>query len=215
VRPGGAGRAAGTSRGQPYVQEGEYVEVELPHKLVHTWDGAGKPDAPSIVTYLLERSEKGTRLTLRQTGFISHDVCNLRDRMGDEPQPARRNSGFMSGTPKAPASEITNEANLLRFAQGGDQRAFQRLTEPHRRELQLHSYRMLGSFQGAEDMVQETFLRAWRGLQGFDGRASIRQWLYRIATNACLSALATRGRAGRFLPETHSPQRLRCCTVCR
>jgi uncharacterized protein YndB with AHSA1/START domain len=76
VRPGGRWRAAGMSRGQPYVQEGEYLEIELPHKLVHTWNGAGKPDAPSIVTYLLDRSEKGTRLTLRQTGFVSPDVCS-------------------------------------------------------------------------------------------------------------------------------------------
>ncbi|HTT60190.1 MAG TPA: sigma-70 family RNA polymerase sigma factor [Bryobacteraceae bacterium] len=109
----------------------------------------------------------------------------------------------MSRTPNAPESETTNESCLLRIARGGDESAFHRLIEPHRRELQLHSYRMLGSFQDAEDMVQETLLRAWRGLQGFEGRASIRQWLYRIATNACLSALATRGRNGRVLPETH------------
>src|SRR5262245_45907305 len=111
----------------------------------------------------------------------------------------------MSNLEKARTREILNEASLLRLAKSGDQNAFQQLTEPHRRELQVHSYRMLGSFHDAEDIVQETLLRAWRGLQGFDGRAPIRHWLYRIATNASLSALTTRGRTSRVLPETHSP----------
>ena len=111
----------------------------------------------------------------------------------------------MSDVAKPPTSETLSEASLLRFAKGGDQLAFQILTEPHRRALHLHSYRMLGSFHDAEDMVQETFLRAWRGLPSFEGRASIRHWLYRIATNACLNALASRGRTGRVLPETYGP----------
>jgi len=76
VRVGGRWRAAGVSRGQPYVQEGEFLEIGAPHKLVHTWEGAGKPGLPSTVTYLLEPFEKGTRLTIRQTGFVSCDVCN-------------------------------------------------------------------------------------------------------------------------------------------
>jgi RNA polymerase sigma-70 factor, ECF subfamily len=98
-----------------------------------------------------------------------------------------------------------HEATLLASAKGGDRHAFQQLTEPHRRELQVHCYRMLGSFHDAEDLVQETLLRAWRGLQGFDGRASTRYWLYRIATNACLNVLAARASAERVLPETHGP----------
>jgi RNA polymerase sigma-70 factor (ECF subfamily) len=98
-----------------------------------------------------------------------------------------------------------DEAALLASAKGGDRHAFQQLTEPHRRELHVHCYRMLGSFHDAEDLVQETFLRAWRGLQGFDGRASTRYWLYRIATNACLNILAARANTGRVLPETHGP----------
>lgn len=73
------------------------------------------------------------------------------------------------------------------------------LFERHRRELHVHCYRLLGSVQDAEDLVQETFLRAWRRLDGFEGRASFRVWLYRIATNACLDALARRPR--RLVPE--------------
>src|SRR4051794_15029247 len=75
-----------------------------------------------------------------------------------------------------------------------DEDAFRELTEPYRRELQLHCYRILGSVQDAEDMVQETLLAAWRGLAGFEERASVRAWLYRIATNRCLNALRAIGR---------------------
>src|SRR3954451_18148121 len=70
-----------------------------------------------------------------------------------------------------------------------DEGAFRQLTEPHRRNLQLHCYRILGSLQDAEDLVQETLVAAWRGLETFEGRASVRSWLYRIATNRALSAL--------------------------
>jgi RNA polymerase sigma-70 factor (TIGR02960 family) len=79
-------------------------------------------------------------------------------------------------------------------AKTGDERAFATLVDPHRRELQLHCYRMLGSLQDAEDVVQETLLAAWRGLGGFEERASLRAWLYRIATNRCLNVLRERGR---------------------
>ena len=75
-----------------------------------------------------------------------------------------------------------------------DEAAFRALTEPHRRELQLHCYRILGSVQDAEDVVQESLLAAWRGLDAFQGRASTRSWLYRIATNRCLNALRDRSR---------------------
>ena len=78
--------------------------------------------------------------------------------------------------------------------EGGDGDAFRQLTEPHRRELQVHCYRMLGSFQDAEDVVQDTLLAAWRGLGTFEGRASVRTWLYRIATNRCLNALRSASR---------------------
>ncbi|MBB2497688.1 sigma-70 family RNA polymerase sigma factor [Amycolatopsis echigonensis] len=86
------------------------------------------------------------------------------------------------------------ELDLISRARAGDGDAFRALSEPHRRELQVHCYRMLGSFQDAEDALQDTLLSAWRGLAGFDGRASIRTWLYRIATNRCLSVLRSASR---------------------
>ena len=76
--------------------------------------------------------------------------------------------------------------------------AYQRLVEPHRRELRAHCYRMLGSVQDAEDALQDALLRAWRGLDRFEGRSSHRSWLYRIATNTCLDAIAKRPK--RILP---------------
>src|ERR671924_402411 len=86
---------------------------------------------------------------------------------------------------------------ILARARTGDEHAFRELTDPYRRELQLHCYRLVGSVQYAEDLVQETLLAAWRGLEQFQGRASIRAWLYRIATNRSLDAL----RASRRRPE--------------
>jgi RNA polymerase sigma-70 factor (ECF subfamily) len=83
-------------------------------------------------------------------------------------------------------------------------RAFERLAEPLRREIKLHCYRMLGSLHEAEDLVQDTFLRAWRSFDSFEG-GSFRAWLYKIATNACLNAIESRKLAQRFLPDQKFP----------
>src|SRR5215208_766951 len=93
----------------------------------------------------------------------------------------------------------SEEAQHLAAARNGDAEGFSVLTEPYRRELQVHCYRILGSFHEAEDLVQETFLRAWKRLETFEGRAFFRAWLYKIATNACLDFLDQR-RSRRLLP---------------
>jgi RNA polymerase sigma-70 factor, ECF subfamily len=95
------------------------------------------------------------------------------------------------------------ERELLSAARGGDEDAFRRLVESRHAELHAHCYRMLGSVHDAEDALQETFLRAWRGLPRFEGRSSLRSWLYRIATNACLDAVARRPK--RVLPIDYGP----------
>ncbi|MEU4343589.1 RNA polymerase subunit sigma-70 [Nocardia sp. NPDC023852] len=78
-------------------------------------------------------------------------------------------------------------SSVLQLARSGDEQAFAELMEPHRRELHLHCYRMLGSITDADELLQETMIAAWRGLGGFTGRSSLRTWLYRIATNRCLN----------------------------
>ena len=98
---------------------------------------------------------------------------------------------------------MVTETTLAR-ARAGDGEAFRELTDPYRRELQLHCYRILGSVQDAEDMLQETLLAAWRGLEQFEERASMRAWLYRIATNRCLNALPDSGHRRHQL--AHSPR---------
>lgn len=96
-------------------------------------------------------------------------------------------------------------AALLAAARQGDSAAFEALVAGHRRELYTHCYRMLGSVQDAEDAVQESLLAAWRGLPGFQARSSLRAWLYRIATNACLRLIDRRPR--RILSPDYGPPR--------
>jgi RNA polymerase sigma-70 factor (ECF subfamily) len=99
--------------------------------------------------------------------------------------------------------------DLISRARAGDGGAFGELTEPHRRELQVHCYRMLGSVHDAEDALQDTLLAAWQGLADFEARASVRTWLYRIATNRCLNALrATSRRPAKEwnIPEVEPPE---------
>jgi RNA polymerase sigma-70 factor (ECF subfamily) len=100
-------------------------------------------------------------------------------------------------------SATAPERDLLQAARGGDEDAFRRLVEPHRGELHAHSYRMLGSLHDAEDAFQDALLRAWRGLPQFDGRSSLRTWLYRIVTNTSLDVIGRRPK--RVLPIDHSP----------
>jgi RNA polymerase sigma-70 factor, ECF subfamily len=101
-------------------------------------------------------------------------------------------------------SANTSERELLEAAHNGDEDAFRHLVETHRAALLRHCYRMLGSLDDAEDALQDTLLHAWRGLSGFDGRGELRRWLYRIATNACLDAIAR--RPVRVLPIDYGPR---------
>jgi RNA polymerase sigma-70 factor (ECF subfamily) len=103
----------------------------------------------------------------------------------------------------SPTRATAQERDLLQAAGGGDEDAFRRLFEPHRGELHAHCYRMLGSVHDAEDALQEASLRAWRGLARFEGRSSLRSWLYTIATNTCLNLIARRPK--RVLPVDYGP----------
>jgi RNA polymerase sigma-70 factor, ECF subfamily len=99
---------------------------------------------------------------------------------------------------------ISGQSELLAAAREGDEQAFGRLVEPYRGELHAHCYRMLGSVQDAEDTLQETLLRAWRALARFEGRSSLRSWLYTIATNTSLNAISKRPKQ-RILPMDYGP----------
>src|SRR5215212_8408803 len=109
----------------------------------------------------------------------------------DSNQAKAQGAGAMSGYP----SPILQQRCLIDSAQRGHKVAFRRLIEPHRRQLHAHCRRSLGSVHDADDALQETLLRAWRGLPRFDGRSPLRSWLYRIATNVCRDAIKRRASA--------------------
>jgi RNA polymerase sigma-70 factor (ECF subfamily) len=96
-----------------------------------------------------------------------------------------------------------SDNSALVAAQGGDEQAFVRLTAPHRQPLHLHCYRILGSLHDTDDALQETMLRAWRGIDRFEPRAPLRSWLYRIATNVCLRMLEQRARDPVAAADSH------------
>jgi RNA polymerase sigma-70 factor (ECF subfamily) len=102
-----------------------------------------------------------------------------------------------------PSTGPAAQRGLIEAARGGDDHAFARLVDPHRGELHAHCYRMLGSVHDAEDALQDALLRAWRGLSRFEERSSLRSWLYTIATNTCLNAIARRPK--RVLPVDYGP----------
>jgi RNA polymerase sigma-70 factor, ECF subfamily len=102
-----------------------------------------------------------------------------------------------------PTSATARERELLEAARGGNDDAFRRLVEPHHNELHAHCYRMLGSVHDADDALQDALLRAWRGLAKFEGRSSVRSWLYAITTNTCLDLISRRTK--RVLPLDHGP----------
>ena len=101
----------------------------------------------------------------------------------------------MTATETQHLVQISNRSN----------KSFERLAEPFRNELKLHCYRMMGSLHEAEDLVQDTFVRAWRSFGSFEGRGSFRGWIYQIATNTCLNAIAGRKSKQRFLPDKRFP----------
>jgi RNA polymerase sigma-70 factor (ECF subfamily) len=119
---------------------------------------------------------------LPASNAISLVTRPVRDVGGVGTRVATHEEGTTTACERRPVS-----ADLLERARVGDGDAFRTLTEPHRRELQVHCYRMLGSLQDAEDAVQDTLLAAWRGIGSFEGRSSLRTWLYRLATNRCLN----------------------------
>jgi RNA polymerase sigma-70 factor (ECF subfamily) len=98
---------------------------------------------------------------------------------------------------------VVSEPGLLAAARAGDEQAFVRLTGPHRQALHVHCYRILGSLHDADDGLQETMLRAWRGIERFEPRAPLQAWLYRIATNVCLRLLEQRNREAAVSVDAH------------
>jgi RNA polymerase sigma-70 factor (ECF subfamily) len=109
----------------------------------------------------------------------------------------------VQGSDCSPPTPAASDRDLLEAARAGDEGAYRHLVERHRKDLHAHCYRMLGSLHDAEDALQDALLRAWQGLARFEGRSSLRTWLYTIATNTCLNAIAR--RPARALPIDYGP----------
>src|SRR5204863_4754231 len=121
----------------------------------------------------------------------------------DECRRLHPSSVHMEPMTAGPTESTVQERELLETARQGSEEAYRRLVEPHRSELHAHCYRMLGSVQDAEDALQEALVRAWRGLARFEGRSSLRSWLYTISTNTCLNTIERRPK--RVLPTDYGP----------
>src|SRR5688572_12296119 len=105
--------------------------------------------------------------------------------------------------PSTPTASSGDDLLIMERRLDEDHDEFRRLVEPHQSALRAHCYRMLGSVHDADDALQDALVRAWRGLHRFEGRSTLRTWLHRIATNACLDALSRRAR--RVLPVDYGP----------
>src|SRR3954454_11797638 len=144
---------------------------------------------------------------MTEFGADRHMPCQLdRARGGNSsPRPQGRWLVPLLSAPMSPgpAEQTVEERELLETAREGSEDAYRRLVEPLRPELHAHCYRMLGSVQDAEDALQEALVRAWRALPKFEGRSSLRSWLYRIATNTSLDAIERRPK--RILPIDYGP----------
>ena len=161
--------------------------------------------APSSSGYLAARCGLSPAITGRR-GEIHRAVGSERRRLPNRPESdefaAHRGSQLLRMRSRS-ASATAEEQRLLQAARNSDHDAYGHLVEPHRAALHAHCYRMLGSVHDAEDALQDALLRAWRGLSRFEIGRPLRPWLYKVATNACLDAIAKRPK--RMLPGDHGP----------